>query len=133
MQVCAGCGLRDPSKAYGEVDVLALSSEHWLHVGDAALGRLRAVADLELLKVAGVSLDTGATPYEWVAVRRELLHNMTEIGGNMYHLIPEAVRGARPAPPRGSGGTCCRRFRSCCAAARDGPPPTRTAWRRCPG
>ena len=94
MRVCAACGLRDPFDECGlELSLQEVSAEHWLRVGPEAHARMRALPAFELLK-----LDAQGG-YEKVAATRELLHTLTEVDGEVYHVVPEAVDRRRSGEP----------------------------------
>ena len=95
--VCGGCGLRDPSETYVTFDLKDVAAEHWLHVGAIAHARLLATPAMTLLRCGS---------YEEVSVHQVLLHNIAEVEGHHYHVVPEAVRA-------GSNVRLCSRCRRC--------------------
>ena len=105
MQVCGACGLRDPTMRYALVQLSSLGPDHWLRVCKDAYARLQNQPALELLRhvrrvervgteemdAADSSLHSEAH-YQQVTVPQELFYNLTEIDGDVFHIIPEALR-----------------------------------------
>ena len=105
MQVCGACGLRDPTMRYEFVQLSSLGPDHWLRVCKDAYTRLQKQPALKLLRhvrrvervgteemdAADSSLHSEAH-YQQVTVPQELFYNLTEIDGDVFHIIPEALR-----------------------------------------
>lgn len=103
MQVCGACGLRDPTMRYALVQLSSLDPDHWLRVCKNAYARLQDQPPLELLRhkqrverVGTEEVDAAENlseaDYERVTVPQELFYNFTKIDGEVFHIIPEALR-----------------------------------------
>ena len=80
--VCGACGLRSIEETFhGPVKLRDVDDDHWLCVNRDALARLDAEPPIKLLNRDGKE----------VCVRRREIHNLLEVDGRAFHVVPEAV------------------------------------------